>query len=97
MLIPVGLAALLNHCVSYVEMCDIGTQGPHHAAGCLIGGGKMGQIRHQAKVMMGHSHISRKPGRQGHRPNQRRLIHIIVKYLQLHHHALLGGMAAHTG
>ncbi len=86
--ITVAVAAGLDHGIAEMEMGDIGTQGPDNKLARLIGRGKMAQVYQQAEVVMGGAHICGELCGIGRRTNQRRLIHIVVKNLQLHHHAL---------
>ena len=54
----------------------------------------MGQVHQQTKIAAGRPHVRRESRRIGSRADERRLVHVKVKYFQLHHHALCRRIAA---
>ncbi len=67
-------------------MGDIRTQRPDDKPAGLVGGREVGKIDQQSKIAVGCPHLGCKLRRIGSGADQRRLIHIVVEYLQLDHH-----------
>ena len=71
-----------------MEVGDVGTQGADDELAGLIGGGEVAQVYQQAEVVVGGAHIGGELGGVGSGSDERGLVHIEVKDLQLHIHAI---------
>ena len=94
MQIAVSLAARMHHGVADVEMGDVRAQRLNDEFGGLIGGGEVAQIHHEAEIAAIAAHVGGKAGGQRRGADQRGLVHVVVKDLHLHDHALLRRMGA---
>ena len=83
-LVAVAVAVGVRDRVSVVEMRDIRPERTDDKAGVLVRDGNVAEVDDEAEVLVPRAHIGGKARSQGSRTDERGLIDVVVKHLELH-------------